>query len=110
MTEWANMWRNYVNFSDRTNCRGYWKAWLVNFITMWIFIFLVETTPSLYLFQWLYGVAAILPTLGLCVRRLRDMGKAWQNIFLMLVPIAGPIILIYYFTRPSVPDDGIPVV
>ena len=109
MTEWVNMWNNYINFSDRTNVRGYWMAWLVNFIIGMFFTFLVEENPSLYVAVVIYSWVAILPCLALSIRRLRDAGKPWQSIFFSLVPIVGWVILIYYYTRPSIPDDGVPV-
>ena len=44
------------------------------------------------------------------VRRLRDAGKAWFFIFCYLIPIIGAVFVIYLLSRPSVPDNGIPVV
>lgn len=49
----------------------------------------------------LWGLAILLPELAVAVRRLRDAGYAWQNIFWALLPIAGLIILIIYLTKPS---------
>lgn len=32
MQEYQAMWRNYLNFYDRTSVRGYWMAVLFNFV------------------------------------------------------------------------------
>lgn len=49
----------------------------------------------------LWGLAVLLPGLAVTVRRLRDAGYGWPNIFWILLPIAGLIILIVYLTKPS---------
>lgn len=35
------------------------------------------------------GIAVLLPNLAVAVRRLRDAGYGWGNLFWILVPIAG---------------------
>ncbi|MEO8527540.1 MAG: DUF805 domain-containing protein [Pseudolysinimonas sp.] len=51
----------------------------------------------------IWSLATLLPTLGVTVRRLRDVGHVWQNIFWILVPIAGLIVLIIYLAEPTSP-------
>ena len=103
--EYVNMWKNYANFSDRTTVRGYWMAVLVNFIIGAVAGFLLPT-----LLTSLYSLAILIPGISISVRRLRDAGKEWTNIFWALLPLVGWIIVIYYLCRPSVPADGVPVV
>lgn len=109
MTEFVNMWKNYVNFSDRTTVRGYWMAFLFNFLAALI-VGIVSSVIKLPILASLYSLAAFLPGLGLTVRRLRDAGRPWYHIFFACIPLAGPIILIVFLCKPSVPDDGVPVV
>ena len=49
----------------------------------------------------LWSVATLLPTLAVMVRRLRDVGYDWKNVFWLLVPIAGLIVLALYLSKPS---------
>ena len=49
----------------------------------------------------IWGIVILLPTLAVSVRRLRDAGYAWQNIFWGLVPFAGAIVLIIYCAQPT---------
>lgn len=49
----------------------------------------------------LWSIATLLPTLAVGVRRLRDAGYDWQNIFWILLPIAGLIVLVVYWAKPS---------
>lgn len=51
----------------------------------------------------LWSIGTLLPTLAVMVRRLRDAGYAWTNVFWLLVPIGGLIVLAIYLAKPSQP-------
>jgi uncharacterized membrane protein YhaH (DUF805 family) len=57
---------------------------------------------SSFSFAGLWGVAVLLPSLAVAVRRLRDAGRNWPELFWLLLPIAGLIILIVHLCEPSV--------
>ena len=109
MQEYLTMWKNYVNFSDRTTVRGYWMAFLFNMIAAFVLGFILGLIGLPFL-AYLYSLAAFLPGLGLSVRRLRDSGKNWPYLFIALIPLVGAILLIIQLCKPSIPDDGVPVV
>jgi uncharacterized membrane protein YhaH (DUF805 family) len=109
MTEFQNMWKNYVNFSDRTTVRGYWMAVLFNIIASILIVVIAAVIHNQFLSS-LYSLAGLLPGLGLTVRRLKDTGKPWPWIFIALIPLVGGIWLIVLLCQPSIPDDGTPVV
>ena len=50
----------------------------------------------------LWSVVILLPSLAVTVRRLRDAGHDWKEIFWILLPIAGAIVLIVRLADPSV--------
>ena len=110
MTEFVNMWKNYVNFSARTTVRGYWMAYLFYFIGTIVLSILGQIASPLSFLMYLYGLAAFLPTLAMMIRRFRDAGKAWTNVFWLFLPLVGLIIVIVLLCKPSIPDDGVPVV
>jgi uncharacterized membrane protein YhaH (DUF805 family) len=116
---YKSYWKNYVNFNDRTSRAGYWWVILVNYIieivlyavlvgNAFAFGAIAATNPysmTSVLFSMFAGtgvilliwtLANILPGLGLMVRRLHDINKRWTNIFFILIPFAGPIILIVF--------------
>lgn len=102
MKEYLDMWKNFANFSGRTSVRGYWMAFLFNFIAGVIVSFIPVVST-------IYGLAAIVPGLAIAVRRLRDSGKKWTYILLGFIPLAGPIILIVLLCKPTAPIDAEPV-
>ncbi|AOX67162.1 hypothetical protein BJK06_16850 [Curtobacterium sp. BH-2-1-1] len=49
-----------------------------------------------------WSVVVFVPTLAVTVRRLRDAGRRWQNVFWLLLPFVGLILLIVRLCEPSV--------
>ncbi|MDR2256283.1 MAG: DUF805 domain-containing protein [Arthrobacter sp.] len=58
--------------------------------------------------QNLWSLATLLPSLAVTVRRLRDAGRHWGNVFWILLPIIGWIILIVQLAQPGVPARQYP--
>jgi uncharacterized membrane protein YhaH (DUF805 family) len=62
------------------------------------------TASSVYGYVSLSGVwsiAVLLPTLAVSVRRMRDAERNWTELFWLLLPIVGAIILIVHLCDPS---------
>ena len=110
MQEYLNMWRNYLNFSDRTSRRGFWMASLCNLVVAGILALMAAMMPFLFFFLMFYSLAVIVPEFSISVRRLRDVGKKWYYVFLPFIPVIGSAVLIITLCRRSVEDDGTPVV
>lgn len=107
--EYLNMWKNYANFNDRTTVRGYWMAVLWNFVAAAI-VSVIGNALGTAALSSLYALAALVPGLAISVRRLRDSGKEWTYILFALIPIVGAIMLIVQCCKPSIPEDGKPIV
>jgi uncharacterized membrane protein YhaH (DUF805 family) len=127
MTEYINMWKNYANFSARTTKRGYWMAVLFGMIAAIIVTVLdrilgfggykyvttstsVSMSGSMGALSSILSLAMLIPGLAITVRRLRDAGKSWKNLFLLFIPLVGVIIVIVQLCKASVADDGTLVV
>ena len=106
MQEYIAMWKNYANFSDRTSVRGYWMAFLFNFIAGLVLGIVTSIIPVLGFLAGLYSLAALIPGLAIVVRRLRDAGKAWYWIFITFVPLVGVILLIIFLCKPTASTEG----
>jgi uncharacterized membrane protein YhaH (DUF805 family) len=99
--------RKYAEFEGRAGRPEFW--WWVLFsalVTAVLDVFaVVRIADGVSLgsvLTSLWGIAVLLPTLAVGVRRLRDAGLAWTNLFWLLLPIAGIIVLAIYWARPSV--------
>lgn len=103
MNEYLDMWRHYADFSGRTTVRGYWMAFLFNWLAGVVLGGVVTVIPALSFLSSLYTLAALVPGLALTIRRLRDGGNGWGWIFISMVPLVGWIILIVKLCKASVP-------
>ncbi|MCT0249628.1 DUF805 domain-containing protein [Synechococcus sp. CS-205] len=96
-------WKRAFDYSGRSTRGDYWWYFLANFIVALLLGLAAKLVSQLSTLQTLYAIAAIVPGIPLCVRRLRDAGKGWPWIFITLVPIIGAIWLIVLLVMPSVP-------
>ena len=110
---YKNFFKGYVDFAGRSTRSDYWWIWLGNMI-LYIPFFLaygnaisnphdegaligLGGTAILYM---AIGLALLLPSLALMVRRLRDAGFHWALIFILFVPL-GSIVLLVLLAMPT---------
>ena len=106
MQEYLAMWQNYANFGDRTSVRGYWMAFLFNFLASLVLGLIAQIIPILSFLAGIYSLAALVPGLAIVVRRLRDAGKHWACIFLVFIPLVGAIVLIVFLCQGTRSNEG----
>ncbi len=85
---------NSLNFTGRASRSEFWWGYL--------FFAIAGIVASIPYIGWLISLAIVLPSLALSVRRLNDIGRRWSFLFMGLIPIAGAIILIINFCKPSI--------
>ncbi len=99
--------------NGRSSRKEFWLGVLPNAIIMFILIGLLayaltgfETAINTFsvimiiLFA-LFCLIELLPSISLIFRRMRDIGKSGEYIFVLFIPIAGFIWYIYLVTRPT---------
>ncbi len=99
----------YCCFSGRASRSEYWWwilfSFIVNTALNYIFLF-ISSAETAVMVCGIVGLALLLPSLGLCVRRLHDIGKSGWWWLLALIPIVGAIILIVWFCKDSQPTEN----
>ncbi|MCH1533586.1 MAG: DUF805 domain-containing protein, partial [Schleiferiaceae bacterium] len=105
--------RQYVDFKGRARRAEYWNFVLISFLISialsLIDVFAFGINPMAGesgLLSNLYSLAIILPSLGVTVRRLHDVGKSGWFILIALIPIIGLIWLLILFFTDSKPDEN----
>ena len=88
------MWKNYANFSGKTNIPGFWWAILADLVIGWVLGFI----PFVGM---VYALAVIIPTIAIAVRRMHDAGLHWALLFLNCIPILGQIACVILLCQPS---------
>ena len=92
--------KNYTNFRTRSRRSEYWWAWLFCSIVPAILSAVVPEIAGLW------SLVILIPSLSVGVRRLHDIGKSGWWYLILLVPIAGPIILLIWACKDSASEDN----
>lgn len=103
------VFRKYAEFTGRATRPEFW--WFVLFGAIGHAALnafnLFTTQGTVYLgasLSGVFGIIIFLPSLAVTVRRLRDAGRSWAELFWILLPIAGIIVLIVHLCNPSRTD------
>ena len=111
---YKNFFKGYVDFTGRSTRSEYWWIWLGNMILLVPFYsvyFKALANPrneaalmalgGIAIIYMIFGLALILPMLALTVRRLRDAGFHWALIFIIFIPMVGPLVLLVLLAMPT---------
>jgi uncharacterized membrane protein YhaH (DUF805 family) len=108
----------YAVFRGRAGRSEYWY-WVLAILIANIIVFIIEGTVVAPLLGFepfapeagqplrlLLSLATILPSLAVTVRRLHDIGRSGWWIFVQLLPIIGSLVLLWWLTRPTDPQEN----
>lgn len=102
MNEYLKVLKQYGNFSGRARRREYWMFGLINGIITLVLTFL-SMTLGLYsadanigLLDAVYGLAVLVPSVAVSIRRLHDVGRSGWWLLIGLIPLVGPILLLVW--------------
>ena len=111
---YKNFFKGYVDFTGRSTRSEYWWIWLTNMILLVPFYsvyFKALANPrneaalmalgGIAIIYMIFGIALFLPELALTVRRLRDAGFHWALIFIIFIPMVGPLALLVLLAMPT---------
>lgn len=93
--------QHYFDFNGRARRTEYWMYTLVNtLIGIAIVMVLSVISPKLTPFAQIYTLAVLMPSQGVGVRRLHDIGKSGWFLLITLVPLVN-LYLLYLFCLDS---------
>ena len=111
---YKNFFKGYVDFTGRSTRSESWWIWLGNMILLVPFssvYFKALANPrneaalmalgGIAIIYMIFGIALFLPGLALTVRRLRDAGFHWALIFIIFIPMVGPLALLVLLAMPT---------
>lgn len=113
--EWYLMvWRKYAQFDGRSRRKEYWMFVLISMIIYFVLyiggLALLMGNNKLGILLMvlcvLYGLAALLPSLAVAVRRLHDTNKKGLWILIALVPFIGGIWLLVLLATDGTQGDN----
>jgi uncharacterized membrane protein YhaH (DUF805 family) len=101
--------KKYAVFSGRSRRSEYWYFVLFYFLICLVLAIVdmmagtMNEAGDLGLLSGLFGLAMIIPSLAVGVRRLHDIGKSGWWLLIGLIPLIGGIILIVWACRDGQP-------
>lgn len=102
---YLSVWQKYAVFEGRARRKEYWYFVLFNFLIVLVLSLIVSVTGLNFLSE-LYSLAVFIPATAVAARRLHDTGRSgwWQLI--ILIPLVGVIILIFFLASESQPGEN----
>jgi uncharacterized membrane protein YhaH (DUF805 family) len=99
----------YMDFDGRSTRSEYWYFVLFNVLIQIIASGIDDFVLSseFGILSGIVGLVLLLPGVAVSIRRLHDIGKSGWFLLLVLIPLIGTLILIYFFVQPS-KDEGNP--
>jgi uncharacterized membrane protein YhaH (DUF805 family) len=105
-------WRKFAVFTGRSRRKEYWFFALFNFIALLLLATVDYATGTLDeemgvgLLSGIYTLAAIIPSIGVSIRRLHDIGRTGWWVLIGFVPLIGSIVLLVFALLDSQPGDN----
>lgn len=97
--------KKYAVFSGRATRSEYWYFALFSLIVS-IVLAIVDYLLDTQILGGVYSLAVFLPSLGVSIRRLHDIGRSgWWNL-IIFVPLIGFIVLIVFAVQDSQPGSN----
>lgn len=120
-TAYSSVWRNAFDWTGRAKRPEFWwwaliQTVIISGLLMLIGVLAVDAPFStteqvtamgagvvaLYVILFVYGIASLIPSVAVAVRRLRDAGRSPAWLAIILVPFVGIIVLAIMWLLPSV--------
>ena len=104
--------KKYAVFSGRSRRKEYWYFVLFNIIVAIVLAGIDallgtrSSSSSIGLLSGIYGLAVIIPSLAVTVRRLHDIDRSGWWIFINLIPLIGAIVLLVFAVSEGTPGNN----
>ncbi|HPD93973.1 MAG: DUF805 domain-containing protein [Rhodobacter sp.] len=102
--------QKYATFSGRAQRSEFW--WYVlaiiiaNLVLGLVDSMLFGGHGNIGVLGGLFSLATFVPSLAVSVRRLHDIGYSGWWLLLMLIPLLGFVVLLFFYIRDSEPGDN----
>ena len=112
MNWYLEVLKKYAVFSGRARRKEYWYFVLFSSLIS-IALTIIDGVTGTFspeagigLLGGLYGLAVLIPSIAVGVRRLHDISRSGWWLFIVLIPIIGVIVLIFFFVSDSKPEEN----
>ncbi|MCX5388698.1 DUF805 domain-containing protein [Streptomyces sp. NBC_00094] len=96
MNWYLDVLKRYADFTGRARRKEYWMYSLFTLIAVLVLAIIDFSLGTYPVLVGIYGLATLLPSLGVTVRRLHDTGRSGWWYLIALVPFVGGIVLLVF--------------
>ena len=113
MSKYLQIWKNAYwlrsfDFKGKTNRKEFWQVYFITAIINLVLVIVcsilgnIPNIGALFPFLlYLYVFVSLVPGTSISIRRIQDIGKYPEWILIGLIPLVGPLLLLFWFCRPS---------
>ena len=91
----------YADFTGRARRSEYWWFTLSNILVFIVLALLIAVADIFWVLYVIYGLALLVPSIAVTIRRLHDTDKSGWFILIGLIPFVGGIILLVFMCIDS---------
>jgi uncharacterized membrane protein YhaH (DUF805 family) len=106
MNYYTSVLKKYAVFSGRASRKEFWMFVLFSAIITIILGILDGVLNLKGILGLVYGLAVLIPSLAVMVRRLHDTNRSGGWVFINLIPLIGAIIVLVFVVSDSTPGDN----
>ncbi|MEA3640915.1 MAG: DUF805 domain-containing protein [Lamprobacter sp.] len=112
MNWYLEVLRKYAVFTGRARRKEYWFYFLINFLIITLLLLTdkligtLDQEDGMGLLSGIYALAVLIPGIAVAIRRLHDTDRTGWWVLIALIPIVGPIILIFFLIQDSTAGDN----
>lgn len=105
--EWyIGVLRQYAVYTGRARRKEYWMFLLISTIVSIVLNVVDGLFGSLGGASLLYGLAVLLPTACVAIRRLHDTGRSGWWLLLCFIPVVGVLILLFFLVQDGADEEN----
>lgn len=98
--------KRYADFQGRASRSEFWWFTLFAFLLNIVLQVITGLVPILGIIAIVIMLAVLIPSIGVAVRRLHDIGKSGWWYLLVFIPLIGALVLIYWFVQPGQSENN----
>lgn len=112
MNWYLEVLKKYAVFGGRARRKEYWYFVLFNMLISIALTLIDGVTGSfsseagIGLLSGIYGLAVLIPSIAVGVRRLHDTNRSGWWLLISLIPLIGAIVLIVFLASDSKPEEN----
>jgi uncharacterized membrane protein YhaH (DUF805 family) len=100
MEYFTNALKQYADFEGRSRRKEYWM-FILFYLIFYVVLSVIDSLIGVPVLSTVFSLALLVPSVSIAARRLHDTGRSgwWQ--LLVLIPILGALVLLFFLVQDS---------